>query len=164
MAKRIFGVLLIIFAIYALFHKSLFGMVVFGTIGFYLLYCPSKDDIAHKSYTNTSSHKSYTDTSSPKSAKIDPYSDILEIIKQYIEIENGNISKEESIRRCDCMLTELDWYSRRPSDEIKSVNWLALWHAVCEHDMVYSGSRYPMGMMSDIALSIQEKNINQTIS
>lgn len=99
---------------------------------------------------------------------IGPSSDILEIIRQYKELDIVITpdNRFEYNRRCNEMIIEFEWYSdlthRRPDNqEMSSANWHALWDAMCSHDVVYSGDKYPRGMMSDIGLKIIEKYSNR---
>ncbi|MCR5523874.1 MAG: hypothetical protein K6F64_09615 [Clostridia bacterium] len=100
---------------------------------------------------------------SNKKKKDEPSSDILDVTKKYIEITTNpsGIDQHERIRRCDEMLTEYEWYQSRVGC---CENWLAnvntLWHAVCDYDLYYEGSRYEYSSMSNLFLMIQEKKRN----
>lgn len=88
-----------------------------------------------------------------------PTSDILEVVRNYKEIGSVDISEEECIRRCDEMITELEWYSNvsrisAMDPEVSKANFEAVWHAMCEHDLVYHGKKYSMDLMSNIGLKI----------
>lgn len=113
----------------------------------------------------TSNHSSNTSlkSNSPQLQKKGPSSDILEVVRNYEEIGTVEISEEECIRRCDEMITELEWYSNisRTSamdPEVRKANFEAIWHTICDHDMVYHGKKYPMDMMSNIGLKIIESS------
>ena len=113
----------------------------------------------------TSNHSSSPSQGSnpPKPQSKGPSSDILEVVRNYKEIGSVEISEEECIRRCDEMITELEWYSNvsRTSavdPEVRTANFEAIWHAMCDHDMVYHGKKYPMDMMSNIGLKIIENS------
>jgi len=102
-------------------------------------------------------------SNSPQPQKKGPTSDILKVVRKYEEIGSVEISEEECIRRCDEMITELEWYSSisktsAMDPEIRKANFEAVWYALNNHDLVYNGKKYPMDMMSNIGLKIIENS------
>lgn len=91
--------------------------------------------------------------------QVGPYPEVLDIIRLYREIKDNYscIDKNERIRRCNEICIEYEWHYSHRDNEAWYPNVQAIWTAVCDKDVVYEGSRYPIMMMSDICLMIQER-------
>lgn len=98
-----------------------------------------------------------------------PTSEVIQVVEEYKELKDPSVSidKYERNRRCDALLIEFDWQTDPTHSSFHTswgqANFKLLWNAVVYYDVVYQGDRYPMGMMSDICLDIQERNSRRTL-